>query len=341
VLAVATPWYVWVGLATEGEFLQGFFLKEHFGRASTAMENHSGSPLFYPVALLFGFFPWSVFAVPLLIDLTARFRQAAGRNREGLIFAACWVGVVIGAFTLAATKLPSYVTVCYPALALLAGGFADRWARGVLASHPLWERAALACLAAVGVVIMIGLPLASNRYLPGEQWLGVIGVIPLLTAIVCWLALRSGKTTVAARSFAGGAAVFVVVLFGIVTGQVSRHQQSLVLLDEIASRSEQASIASFGCLESTWVYYAGQPIRELPAGRTNGAASDFVRENPEPFILTTDRSLAALQAQLPDDFGVLAEVPYFLKKDRLVLVGRTRTDRAEVARSPRRSSDRR
>jgi 4-amino-4-deoxy-L-arabinose transferase-like glycosyltransferase len=49
VLAIALPWYLWVGYRTEGEFLRRFFLEEHVGRATTTFENHSGGWWFYPV----------------------------------------------------------------------------------------------------------------------------------------------------------------------------------------------------------------------------------------------------------------------------------------------------
>src|SRR5262249_21397483 len=66
--AVALPWYWSVGMATDGEFLRSFFFEHNLGRATGTMEHHSGGILFYPAALLAGFFPWSVFALPLAID---------------------------------------------------------------------------------------------------------------------------------------------------------------------------------------------------------------------------------------------------------------------------------
>jgi 4-amino-4-deoxy-L-arabinose transferase-like glycosyltransferase len=58
---VALPWYVMVGLETRGEFLRGFFLFHNIQRALNTMENHGGTVLFYPVVLILGFIPWSMF----------------------------------------------------------------------------------------------------------------------------------------------------------------------------------------------------------------------------------------------------------------------------------------
>ena len=155
-LAIAAPWFVLVGLRTEGDYLLGFFVKEHIGRATTAMENHSGSLLFYPVAILAGFFPWSVFAVPLLIWFVQSVRKRDAWN-DGYVLLACWTCVYIGIFTLATTKLPSYVTPCYPALALLTGSFLYRWSCGTLAVSAFWLRLSLAVLGLVGLAMLIAM----------------------------------------------------------------------------------------------------------------------------------------------------------------------------------------
>ena len=65
-LAVAAPWYVAVGLRTAGEWPAGFFLIHNIGRFAAPMENHRGSFLFHPLAMLVGFFPWSCY-LPLAI----------------------------------------------------------------------------------------------------------------------------------------------------------------------------------------------------------------------------------------------------------------------------------
>src|SRR5690606_15410206 len=65
-LAVALPWHIWVGIRTDGQWLSGFFWEHNVNRALQPMEGHRGSILYYPVALLVGFFPWSVLTAPML-----------------------------------------------------------------------------------------------------------------------------------------------------------------------------------------------------------------------------------------------------------------------------------
>lgn len=336
-LAVALPWFIWVGIETDGEFLRGFFLKEHFGRATTAMENHHGTPLFYPGAILVGFFPWSVFMVPMLIDIVGRMRRR-DEHLAGLQFVACWVCVFVGVFTLAETKLPSYITPCYPALALLCGKFIHHLSRGETLASVFWQRAAMVSLGLVGCVMMVGLPLAAQRLLPGDEWLGVIGLIPLIAAVVGMGWLSRQRFARATQVFAAGAVVFAWVMFGFVTVRISHHQKNLVVLETIFQQNDEPAIAAYGCLESTWVFYAKQSITEFAWGtERDPALAEFVKSHPEPCFITTDRCLPQLQSQLPGEFTVLSDVPYFLKKDRLVLVGR-KSDGTRTANRPRSDS---
>src|SRR5262245_43827954 len=241
--AVALPWYWAVGLATDGEFLRGFFFEHNLGRATATMENHNGTIFFYPLAILVGFFPWSVFALPLVIDIVLQLRR---RNcfHAGYLLAVCWIGVYVVLFSLARTKLPSYVTPCYPALALLAGNYIDRWSRQSAAVAGRWLIAAFACLALTGIGIAAAVPIAVKDILPGEEWLGLIGLVPIAGGIVCiaFALIRSYRA--AAGSFAFTAITFTALLFAVALGRIDRHQTNHVLWQAIYAHSRAPQVAS-------------------------------------------------------------------------------------------------
>ena len=120
-IAVAAPWYIWVGIRTDGEWLRGFFFEHNLGRAMSAMEGHRGGWWFYPAASLVGLFPWSLMLFPIGLWVSKHVRKsiASPAIQLGLI----WMGVYMAVFSIAKTKLPSYITPCYPGAALLIGGF--------------------------------------------------------------------------------------------------------------------------------------------------------------------------------------------------------------------------
>ena len=99
VLLVAAPWYIAVGIKTDGAFLREFFVTHNLDRATSAMEGHRGAPWYYPLAMLVGFFPWSIFAIPLVIETSERLRLR-DKNSVGYLFATSWICVWVGIFSM-------------------------------------------------------------------------------------------------------------------------------------------------------------------------------------------------------------------------------------------------
>jgi 4-amino-4-deoxy-L-arabinose transferase-like glycosyltransferase len=351
-LAVALPWYVWVGMRTDGEFLRGFFLEHNLSRATQSMEGHNGSILFYPVAILAGFFPWSIFAVPVVLD-TVRHGKEYTRWTSGYLFATCWIGVYVGLFSLAETKLPSYVTPCYPALAVLTGCFVDRWTGGVTVTSRHWFRVAFGITSLVGVAFLVGIPVAAQWFLPGDEWLGAIGLIPLAAGVITLVYSERNQPRRAAYVFAASALLFTTLLFGGVLGRVDRHQQNNVLLDAISERGTNPHVVSYGLLEPSWVFYGQRSIDELTVKdvRTPAPAwierdgswvrkpdlsvNDLLNRPEDCLIITSDHYLPLLREELPDGYEVIAKAPYFMRKGNLVLVAPTHPTELADNKSPK------
>jgi 4-amino-4-deoxy-L-arabinose transferase-like glycosyltransferase len=321
-LAIALPWYVWVHVRTDGAWTRGFFITHNLGRATAPMEGHGGSIFYYPAVILVGFFPWSVFAAPLFIHVWRKLR-ADHPWRWGYIFAACWVGVYVGLFSIARTKLPSYITPMYPGLALLAGCFIHHWTRGAAEIGKVWPRLSLASLALVGAVIVVAIPIVARLYAPGEELLGLLGLIPLATAAVCWRLAGRGNMLLAAQAFAAGAVLLTMSVFSYGTARADRHQHSDVVLSAIRQRSDNPEIATLGRLEPSWVFYAGQQIGAVEREDLPDAPRGYFAPGKERFVITTREVLEAMEIQLPEDVQILAEAPYFLKPERLIVLGRS------------------
>jgi 4-amino-4-deoxy-L-arabinose transferase-like glycosyltransferase len=334
---VAGPWYVLVGLRTDGAWLEGFLFEHNIGRAAGAMEGHGGPFVYYPIAMLVGLFPWSILCGPALVGLIRGLKSQAPW-RPGYLFAACWVGVYVGLFSLASTKLPSYITPCYPGAALLIGCFLHRWTSGEPVFRLRGSRAASLILGGVGLAIAIGAPIAAHRLMPGEEWLGAIGLLLVAGAACLWrLADRHPARAGAALAIAAGS--FALAVFALGAARVDRHRGHEELLGVVRARDADAPVGSYQCLEPSWVFYAGRPIDELvhrpggdsPRAFTTTPAGERVRRNdlhgflasdPRAVVITTDEHYEKVRGELADDVTVLAEAPYFLKGERLLLLGR-------------------
>ena len=319
VLAVAAPWYVAVHLRTGGAWTEEFFLQHNFGRATSAMENHSGPIFYYVLALLVGFFPWSVLAAPTVIEVGRNLRWGVV-NRFGHIVIACWAIWCIGLFSLVGTKLPSYILPAYPAVALATGAFLDRWLARVQAAAEWWMTVVFAVLATVGAGLVIGVPVAASYILPGEEWLAVIGVIPLVAGVVGLVFVRREQRAAAGIVMGVGALALVVAVFGPAIARVDRYQVSHVITRDIATQSpESPEILAYKNLEPSVVYYAQA---EIPILWTERSVAQSFGRAARPFLLIHDEDWAAVKSLLPADVKILAEYDRFLKPGRILVVGR-------------------
>ncbi len=337
-LAIAGPWYFLVGVRTDGAFLRGFFIDEHFGRATHAMENHSGGPFYYVIAILIGFFPWSVFATPMLVGAIGRIRRS-DPWRAGYVFAMCWVGVYLAIFTLAATKLPSYVTPCYPGLALLCATFLYQWCQKTTIAPDGWVTIGLTVLAFVGVVAAVGLPIAAHLFLPGEELLGILGVVLLFGAAACFWMMRKGHARGMVLSFSLMAVLLSVSVFSFVMPRIDRHRTRFILTELVQQSGPDTKMGAYGFFEPGLVFYTGRTVRPLlrggPLASTHGEDADsnratnsattvapFLQQESPAMLITTGSGYEQIVDLLPPGVEILSEVPRFLRSGTLVLLGR-------------------
>ncbi len=123
-LALTVPWFVLVSRANP-DFLEFFFIREHFGRYMEGVGHREG-PFYYIPVLLGGPLPWTGLAFGLLWSVSGREAFKGFRDRALLRFLGIWAAVVIGFFSIAGSKLATYVLPAFPPLALLLGIWVDR-----------------------------------------------------------------------------------------------------------------------------------------------------------------------------------------------------------------------
>ncbi|MBI3458058.1 MAG: glycosyltransferase family 39 protein [Candidatus Rokubacteria bacterium] len=136
-LLLVGPWYgkmLWL----YGEEYLARARGETLGRVLRAVTGPGGTVLFYVPVVLVGFFPWSALLPSALVSALrdARTRAASGRAGAASVFAAAWVVVGLGFFSLFRSRLPHYVAPLFPAAALLLAATwperVPRLARGLL-----------------------------------------------------------------------------------------------------------------------------------------------------------------------------------------------------------------
>lgn len=129
-VAIAGPWFgALVARTGPGSIatLIGYYT---IGRYTGTIENQSGPVWYYLPALIVGFFPWIAFLPSAIasaaqtLRVSPRDAQAASRARL-LRLAVTWAVLPLLFFSFAKTKLPNYIALELPALAILCGTFLD------------------------------------------------------------------------------------------------------------------------------------------------------------------------------------------------------------------------
>jgi 4-amino-4-deoxy-L-arabinose transferase-like glycosyltransferase len=339
VLAVAGPWYAAVGMRTEGAWLAGFFGKHNLGRFFHPMEHHRGPFFYYLIAIVIGFFPWSLFLGPATVHLKSRLTKGEnGGERYRLLL--CWLITYIGFFSLAATKLPNYIVPAYPAIALLVAACLDAWLRGRQELPPSMLRTAWAATLVAGIVLAAALPIVAQEFLGGEAVLALTGVPLIVGGGLCWWWHRRARPQRAAVGFAVTAAVFSLAVFAGGTAAVDRHQTSALFARVVHRHTggELAVVRSFGYWRPSLVFYLRQPVQQF-------FAEDQIREfcgawPYRGFLLMTSDRYATVRQWLPSDVCVLERKRWFLRSQDLLLLGRpepsiTSTDSLACNPSPK------
>ncbi|WP_375583673.1 ArnT family glycosyltransferase [Cyclobacterium xiamenense] len=124
-LSMVLPWYVLVGIQSEGQWISEFFMKHNISRFSAPMEGHGGGPWLTWAYVFVGMLPFS----PLLVFRLRKLRLLLEPKNDLLLFSACAAVVVVLFFSVSATKLPNYTVPAYPFLAILMGFLINRFIR--------------------------------------------------------------------------------------------------------------------------------------------------------------------------------------------------------------------
>jgi 4-amino-4-deoxy-L-arabinose transferase-like glycosyltransferase len=150
---VAAPWFVAMQLRF-ADFLDYFFVVQHFKRFAAGGFNNVQPFWFYPMLLLLFSLPW----LPWLYRLFFRPAAVDSTQREVRLLLLLWVGLVLLFFSMPQSKLVGYVLPAVPPLAaLMAEGFA-RIATPSTRMKRWWVGSAAAA-GLIGMATVIGLAL--------------------------------------------------------------------------------------------------------------------------------------------------------------------------------------
>ncbi|ATX81553.1 4-amino-4-deoxy-L-arabinose transferase [Mariprofundus ferrinatatus] len=248
-LLVAAPWYIAVGVLTDGVWLEGFIFRHNIERFTDPLQGHRGFPGLYILTVLAGWFPWSGLLAAMLAF--GAWRLEALRRDPLRLFMLCWIGVYILFFSIASTQLPNYVLPLFPAAAfLMAFGWAE-------APDRLRNRARL-WLAwgalVLSLALVIGGGIAVEKMWPGEGFY-TLAMLPVALVSGWWLLKRKGELW-APLAFA--MLFSILLLTGWSIPGIDHHKISSSLAAKAdAEGFNSQNLATFHYFQPSLLYYHG------------------------------------------------------------------------------------
>lgn len=122
IFALSVPWYALVIWRNGWNYINSFFGYHNLERFTEVVNGHSAPWYFYFLVVLLGFAPYSVYLPASIIRLKFWQRshwRSLERFQQFGLFAWFWFASIFAFFSIAVTKLPSYVLPLMPAAAIL------------------------------------------------------------------------------------------------------------------------------------------------------------------------------------------------------------------------------
>ncbi len=156
-VAITMPWFVVVSQRNP-EFLNYFFIHEHFARFSSSVHERDKPFWFFLAVGAAGVLPF-MGLIPRAIALRSRSAQATP-GFDARLFLSLWVVVVIAFFSISRSKLPLYILPALPPVAVLLAY------RSMTAARPTLAASFLAMpVLGVAIAVLLWHPTMSNAVL--------------------------------------------------------------------------------------------------------------------------------------------------------------------------------
>jgi 4-amino-4-deoxy-L-arabinose transferase-like glycosyltransferase len=284
---IALPWYVAMIADYRGEYVRAFFVHENLERLVRAEHPANNRLDYYPAVLILGSFPW----IPLLGVTLMRVRRLLAGGGAA-IYLACWFATSFVFFTIAQSKLPTYILFLFVPLAVLAGVTLDALLQHGFAGHAERRVAlVLAALQALGVCAVFAFPAYRAFFVPAAVAAGCLGLAALL------LVRRPSAVWIAASAAATLALVIGATTWSAAAIEAETSVRPAARLLAQRGESEAPVLASAFLVRGVYFYThrgarvlsnRGQPFftpHPLPLVRGAAGLEDFVREHGATFCV--------------------------------------------------------
>jgi 4-amino-4-deoxy-L-arabinose transferase-like glycosyltransferase len=301
-LTIALPWYAYIYHRYGHAFIQEFFYNDHWRRLLVAEHKGNDHWFFYPVTMVAGLFPWSLFLLAAWVDLFKRLKSSVtAMDYLGL----SWILAVLLVFQMAHSKLASYILPLFPALALMTGNFLGNALSQIQQRKKMQNLlcASFVILAILGIAAMAGQKIYRHYISSLLPMYFLSGSLIAIFGIGITLAFKERfQAALYVLAFCL-CPVFLTVLMirTDIEGYVSSHeaseyipQRSLGVMTVITSKANARGIR----------FFTGQDIAVV-----DFTGKQFFSPHPIPILDTTGKIISVLEHQRVT-YGVVRKTAY-------------------------------
>jgi 4-amino-4-deoxy-L-arabinose transferase-like glycosyltransferase len=254
VALICAPWFIAMSYMHPG-FFDYFFIREHFTRFLSSVDDRQQPIWFFPVIVVLGIFPWTV----LLPNSMSGWR-AAHEDISAQQFLWVWVAVILVFFSLSHSKLPFYILPLFPALALLLARAAV-----ILPAAALTRRlGAIALMGLSGALLAQLVPIGEHASVSADAFHYTMTGLSIACALVA-LAAFAGRLVLLRSQGDGLGRSWAIHLLALAA--LCGWQILLMSLQPLAVNLSAASVARIIKLEMgphTEVFTVSMSLRGLP-----------------------------------------------------------------------------
>jgi 4-amino-4-deoxy-L-arabinose transferase-like glycosyltransferase len=311
-LLAAAPWFVAIGIATEGRFFAEAVGGDMLSKVGSGEEKHWGPPGYYLLTFALSAFP-GAWIVLLALPSAWRDRRTVAATR----FLLAWAVPSWLLFEAVQTKLPHYTLPLFPALMLLGAAWAMDPLRRMPA-RPWWRGLAVAALA-LGAFGLAAAALAAPFFALRGPWPWGAFLAPPAAFLLLWSVLRAARRNDHGRAALLGALLAALPYAAALEGVAPRLQPLWIaprleaLLAERAPRLPASAFGITGHAEPSVVFAVGTGARLLPTG---GDAARFLAGAPGRVAAVGNRAEADFQREAaaigltPKEIGTVTGLNY-------------------------------
>jgi 4-amino-4-deoxy-L-arabinose transferase-like glycosyltransferase len=278
-LAITLPWF-WLAARRLPDFLEFFFVHEHFARYLTPGADREEAWWFFGLVFLLGSLPWTLSALRVLF---LGWPRPGGGGFDSTLFLKIWVWFVCVFFSLSDSKLIPYILPAMPALVLLCASLPESVLVRDLSCTAIATVAAAIALALLCVMAPSHL-VASERSAYFLALKGPLAEVALLLAVSGLFVLsRRRRDATDSAMFLGAGWCLAGLLAMRAASAVAPIYSGVAIARAFPAVPRDAPIYSIATYDQTLPFYWGRTV-ELVSYR--GELDYGLKRHPEAEIPT-------------------------------------------------------